>query len=305
MLLDPEWRAWADREIARQCGVSHPFVGKVRLDLEAASAGAAVEDDDDERRYVDKHGTETTMRRGRRPRRQLKASDEDSDEGEEDDTFSVAGSSDRDALEVEALRRANERLSQDKRALQMKVEAQEGEIADLKKMVETLQRSPRAGEPTEPQTLAQMFNRAVDVLALLDEAISKGPNIWPEKMKSRERNKQIKEVHDFLARLRGFRDVVEIYEPPPAMLEWRAGKKSELTPGHVSHAAKVNGGAHYYISPTTGFPSLKFSGYNVTYYATDKLGVDEGEILASNVRTATEAKAIAQHHHSKADSNHE
>lgn len=30
LLDDPEWGAWNDREIARACGVSHPFVGKLR-----------------------------------------------------------------------------------------------------------------------------------------------------------------------------------------------------------------------------------------------------------------------------------
>lgn len=30
MLADPEWSKWSDREIARRCGVSHPFVGKLR-----------------------------------------------------------------------------------------------------------------------------------------------------------------------------------------------------------------------------------------------------------------------------------
>jgi hypothetical protein len=33
MLQDAEWRAWSDREIARQCGVTHPFVGKRRQQM--------------------------------------------------------------------------------------------------------------------------------------------------------------------------------------------------------------------------------------------------------------------------------
>jgi hypothetical protein len=33
MLTDHEWKAWADREIARHCGVSHVFVAKVRKEL--------------------------------------------------------------------------------------------------------------------------------------------------------------------------------------------------------------------------------------------------------------------------------
>lgn len=30
LLDDPEWSAWSDREIARQCGVTHPFVANMR-----------------------------------------------------------------------------------------------------------------------------------------------------------------------------------------------------------------------------------------------------------------------------------
>ena len=33
MLLDAEWRLWADREIARHCGVSHVFVAKMRKEV--------------------------------------------------------------------------------------------------------------------------------------------------------------------------------------------------------------------------------------------------------------------------------
>jgi len=33
MLGDAEWGKWSDREIARHCGVSHPYVGKLRASL--------------------------------------------------------------------------------------------------------------------------------------------------------------------------------------------------------------------------------------------------------------------------------
>jgi hypothetical protein len=33
LLNDEEWRTWSDSEIGRQCGVSHPFVGKIRQEL--------------------------------------------------------------------------------------------------------------------------------------------------------------------------------------------------------------------------------------------------------------------------------
>jgi len=33
LLQDGEWSQWSDREIARQCGVTHPFVSKLRQEL--------------------------------------------------------------------------------------------------------------------------------------------------------------------------------------------------------------------------------------------------------------------------------
>ncbi|MCK6579925.1 MAG: hypothetical protein L6Q98_17685 [Anaerolineae bacterium] len=41
-LLDTEWRAWSDREIARRTGLSHTSVGKLRAALEAEGAIAPV-----------------------------------------------------------------------------------------------------------------------------------------------------------------------------------------------------------------------------------------------------------------------
>lgn len=57
MLEDEEWSCWADREIARQCCVSHEFVGKMRK--EAARVTVSV--DSEERTYRTKHGTLSTM----------------------------------------------------------------------------------------------------------------------------------------------------------------------------------------------------------------------------------------------------
>lgn len=52
LLQDEEWATWADREIARRCNVSAPFVGQMRAEL-----GVVV----DERVYTTKHGTVATM----------------------------------------------------------------------------------------------------------------------------------------------------------------------------------------------------------------------------------------------------
>jgi hypothetical protein len=39
MLEDGEWCGWADNEIARRCGVSQPFVGKMRSFITVISGG--------------------------------------------------------------------------------------------------------------------------------------------------------------------------------------------------------------------------------------------------------------------------
>lgn len=58
LLTDPTWCRWSNREIARRCRVSSPFVGKRRKQLTANvnSDTAAT------RTYTTKHGTESTMK---------------------------------------------------------------------------------------------------------------------------------------------------------------------------------------------------------------------------------------------------
>lgn len=58
LLQDEEWATWADREIARRCNVSAPFVGQMRQEL-----GVVVE----ERTYTTKHGTVATMTTPQKP----------------------------------------------------------------------------------------------------------------------------------------------------------------------------------------------------------------------------------------------
>ena len=71
LLEDPEWSGWSDREIARRCAVTHPFVSKVRAGLtgndyqlegDGSSLTANIcSEDGDERSYITKHGTEARM----------------------------------------------------------------------------------------------------------------------------------------------------------------------------------------------------------------------------------------------------
>lgn len=56
LLEDAEWSAWSDREIARRCGVSHPFVAALREGLTGN-----VTSEDSPRTYTTKHGTEAQM----------------------------------------------------------------------------------------------------------------------------------------------------------------------------------------------------------------------------------------------------
>ena len=54
LLGDAEWRKWSDREIARRCSVSPPFVAQLRSELTVNVVS-------DQRRYTTKHGSTATM----------------------------------------------------------------------------------------------------------------------------------------------------------------------------------------------------------------------------------------------------
>ncbi len=56
LLEDEEWSQWSDREIARQCGVSHDFVNRLRQ-----SSLSSNDSDTTTRTYTDKHGNISTM----------------------------------------------------------------------------------------------------------------------------------------------------------------------------------------------------------------------------------------------------
>ncbi len=69
LLKDEEWSQWSDREIARQCKVAHPTVGKLRQSLTgnlssnktSQSLTGNLSSDDNPRTYTTKHGTVATM----------------------------------------------------------------------------------------------------------------------------------------------------------------------------------------------------------------------------------------------------
>jgi hypothetical protein len=54
---DAQGNPWSDREIARQCGVGHAFVGRVRASLDSESS----ETPSQCRAYTNKHGGKSTM----------------------------------------------------------------------------------------------------------------------------------------------------------------------------------------------------------------------------------------------------
>lgn len=66
LLNDPEWAQWSDREIARRCGVAHPFVGKLRPSPEPrADTGNGYQYEAAGRTFVHpKTGQPTQMRTG-------------------------------------------------------------------------------------------------------------------------------------------------------------------------------------------------------------------------------------------------
>jgi hypothetical protein len=59
LLNDPEWAKWSDSEIARRCGVSHPFIGNVRREVSPETVTG-----EGSRTYTTRHGTTATMNVG-------------------------------------------------------------------------------------------------------------------------------------------------------------------------------------------------------------------------------------------------
>lgn len=57
LLTDAEWSAWSDRDIAKQCHVTHRFVGLVRGSLDTVSS-----EDSPQRTYTTKHGSSCHLR---------------------------------------------------------------------------------------------------------------------------------------------------------------------------------------------------------------------------------------------------
>ena len=58
LLEDAEWSHWSDRQIAEQCRVTHPFVGRLRASL---TGNVSSEKPEPVRTYTTKHGTEAQM----------------------------------------------------------------------------------------------------------------------------------------------------------------------------------------------------------------------------------------------------
>ncbi len=64
LLEDSEWNKWSDRQIARQCGVSHDFVNRLRKSLSLSLNDSEKNDtinNDSTRTYTTKHGTVAKM----------------------------------------------------------------------------------------------------------------------------------------------------------------------------------------------------------------------------------------------------
>lgn len=66
LLADAEWVLMSDREAARVCGVTHPFVASVRSSLVTVTS-----EGDKQRTYTTKHDTTATMDTGRIGKREV------------------------------------------------------------------------------------------------------------------------------------------------------------------------------------------------------------------------------------------
>ena len=58
LLTDAEWGAWSDREIARRCALSQPFVSQLRPSLKTV---ISEDEPPPSRTYTTKHGTQAMM----------------------------------------------------------------------------------------------------------------------------------------------------------------------------------------------------------------------------------------------------
>jgi hypothetical protein len=61
LLEDERWRGWSNREIARCCKVSPPFVAKVRSEVDTVNI-YSMEQGSMERAYTTKHGSRAVLR---------------------------------------------------------------------------------------------------------------------------------------------------------------------------------------------------------------------------------------------------
>lgn len=124
MLLDEEWRGWSDREIARQCKVSHTLVANIRKEIGA---------DKDETKYS--RGGKTITRK-ETPKEEEPEEAEFTDKDVEEETMQAA---------VQDLQRRNEEL-QDKLTVAMAAsqddldrEMAESIIKDLRAQIRALE----------------------------------------------------------------------------------------------------------------------------------------------------------------------
>ena len=121
LLEDDEWAKWSDREIARQCVVSAPFVATVKESLTVNSysePGPTAE-----RTYTTKHGTTATMntenigRQGTEPQREpepdpmkIPTQDDDSREGVKEEAATIDQSGIHDSTVITTMELIQRRL---------------------------------------------------------------------------------------------------------------------------------------------------------------------------------------------------
>lgn len=99
LLEDAEWAKWSNREIADRAGVTHPFVSKLREEMEAVTGNVS-----SERTYQTRHGTTATM--------------------ETENIGKPAGREDRKAAQEEAERQRADNIAQLPESVRQRYDAQ-------------------------------------------------------------------------------------------------------------------------------------------------------------------------------------
>jgi hypothetical protein len=226
-------------------------------------------------------------------------------------------------LRDENVRLSEEGYAKDKRIAELEARLQEAEAARetvpvtvVKSELEDSKASPTksgwAGSPERNTPLSEILSDACGAIGTADEFYD-----WVNSLSGRTEQKfqrlakkaetALCELHTFVEEREGISklfaseeesDHSAAPEPESTALVWEDCGKGQRTGQHAFEA--LAGSSKYILRPAYSFPDRKFKGYGVEYIAKPdaKYIKDRGEeIIANDVKTAEEAKTIAQKHH--------